>query len=172
MNEAQKIFCPVPWVGLAVRTNGDYRVCCHANSSLSQGLLKDHMGQVQNASIATIKEIRNSEELKDVRKTILEGKWHSVCSRCKDDENSKLKSRRQSSIEEIRHSFNFEQALELTNIDGSINNEEVPLLDLDIRLGNKCNLKCLTCGPLDSSSWEKDSHVDQFFPPIKKECQT
>lgn len=172
MSEVQNIFCPVPWVGLAVRTNGDFRVCCHANSSASQGLLSDGSGRTFNASTDSIQTIRNSNEIRDIRKSILDGEWHSACTRCKTDEASKLRSRRQNSIEEIRNSFTYEQAKEVTQDDGAINDQTVPLLDLDIRLGNKCNLKCLTCGPIDSSSWEKDQFVDKFFPLMKQQCQT
>jgi hypothetical protein len=33
MNNLSKTFCPLPWIHLATRPNGDVRVCCTANAS-------------------------------------------------------------------------------------------------------------------------------------------
>ena len=45
-----------------------------------------------------------------------------------------------------------------TKEDGSIDNEDFPIQSLDLRFGNKCNLKCRTCGPMDSNQW-----IDDFY---------
>ena len=40
-NEA---WCPLPWLSVNVRNNGDLRVCCNANVGLDQGLVKKDDG--------------------------------------------------------------------------------------------------------------------------------
>jgi hypothetical protein len=47
------------------------------------------------------------------------------------------------------------EALRMTAADGSIPKDS-PILTWDLRLGNVCNLRCIMCGPYDSSAWYGD----------------
>jgi sulfatase maturation enzyme AslB (radical SAM superfamily) len=156
MNNDKKHFCPLPWIGLSSRSNGDLRVCCQANASISRGICVDEKSQPYNISKSDFLKFRNSPLLKSVRRSFLEGKWHSVCERCRTEEENGIRSRREYSSRLHQHNINIEKALSKTDSDGTLNTEGVPLIDFDIRFGNLCNLKCRMCFPTDSSSWYDD----------------
>lgn len=149
-------FCLLPWVSVAIRNNGSYRVCCNANTSSGQGLLKDSLGKALNAGESGIQEVRNAETLKEIRKEMLAGKWPASCSRCAREEEAGIRSKRLFSADALPKSLDFEWANSITEKDGFLPLEKSPLLDLDIRFGNKCNLACRMCGPSDSSLWAVD----------------
>jgi sulfatase maturation enzyme AslB (radical SAM superfamily) len=148
------LFCPIPWNMAAMRNNGDYRVCCHANISEDRGLIMKGP-TAMNAAEYGPKEVRNSDQLKKMRSEMLAGKWPSACTRCKGEEDSGLKSRRLMEVSLMDEGFE-QRAIQLTSTEGEINEIKLPLERLDLRLGNKCNLKCRMCGPTDSDAWYSD----------------
>lgn len=148
-------FCPLPWLGYSIRNNGDIRVCCHANQGPTRGiLLKDNDEPFRYND--SIEETRNSKMLKDVRCMILNGEWHPECIRCEREFKSGLLSRNYNESEMWEPYFTEEQAIKLTDKDGSINPFEIPLNYFDLRFGNICNLRCRMCFPTDSSGWYKE----------------
>ena len=46
-----------------------------------------------------------------------------------------------------------------------IDTDKIPLNYLDLRLGNKCNLACRSCGPTESSLWLKNYSKEQTSIP-------
>ena len=146
--------CPLPWIGLSVRNTGDIRVCCHANVSAGQGLLHDSEGTPLILSANTIKDFRNHPLLKQMRREMMNDRWPTACERCRVEESAGLRSRRIYSNEE--HSEVWHQALTATSEDGTIQSENLPFREADLRFGNKCNLACRMCGPTDSSAWYED----------------
>lgn len=148
------LFCPLPWNFQAIRSNGDLRVCCQANISSGQGILRKADQTPYNATHDSLIESRNSELLRDVRKSMLSGQWHSSCSRCQQEEASGLNSRRL--YERERWPIRQGDIQDLTASDGSIIKPEQSIQYLDLRFGNTCNLKCRMCGPTDSSAWLED----------------
>jgi len=151
------LLCPIPWEMAAVKGNGDFRVCCHANVSKGRGLIQNGE-KVLNCGRNEFSEMRNADTLKEVRVEMLKGNWHEFCGRCKVEEDSGIKSRRQKELELSANNFSKEKALQWTKEDGEIDPSEFPLTRIDLRLGNKCNLKCRMCGPTDSDAWYSD-HV-------------
>lgn len=94
---------------------------------------------------------------------MLEGKWSKECVRCKREfESNNMNGRNISErrtlakILETESYPSYQKAKTLTQTDGSISLNDFPISFLDIRFGNLCNLKCVTCGPLDSSMWHDD----------------
>lgn len=148
-------FCPLPWMFQAIRNNGDLRICCQANVSEGQGILKSNDGANINARTADLSVARNAELMKDARLKMLKGEWPTSCKRCRQEEAAGLRSRR---IYEntLWADWSVERALRETSPDGSIDTEATPVLSYDVRFGNKCNLKCRMCGPTDSDSWYGD----------------
>ncbi len=120
------------------------------------GILRDVNGQALNAATANLAEARNAPLLKDVRQAMLEGRWHSACTRCETEEKSGIRSRRIYETEIWQKQLNAERAVRSTRCDGEIEPDQFPLAHLDIRFGNLCNLKCRSCGPTDSSKWYSD----------------
>ena len=54
-----KTFCPIPWIFQAVRNNGDIRVCCQANVTKNQGVVRHPDGRSYNARRDSMEEARN-----------------------------------------------------------------------------------------------------------------
>lgn len=150
------MFCPIPWIAQAIRNNGDIRVCCQANQGPDRGLIRKGDGSIYNAAVDNLVDCRNAQKMKDIRLSILNNQWHSDCIRCEREENSNIRARCTYETELWNHHFTEKDARQLTKSDGSIDPKEVPLVYYDLRFGNKCNLKCRSCGPTDSSSWYED----------------
>ena len=151
------MICPIPWNHLAIRNNGDLRVCCQANQGPDKGLLRREDGSIYHASDIDINESRNSQKMKDIRKKLLENEWHEDCIRCMNEENSNIRSRFTYESENWEHIIDEDYIRTNTNPDGSIDTRKFPARHYDIRFGNKCNLKCRMCGPTDSSAWYEDN---------------
>lgn len=155
--ETNKSYCPVPWKGVNVRNNGDFRVCCHANTSSHKGILRKPDGTAFHAARDELQAARNSPLLQEIRSAMLAGKRHETCLRCNSEDDAGVNSRRAYETEFWNNeSFTLEQASALTSQDGSISTENVPVGYYDLRFGNLCNLKCRMCGPADSSFWHKE----------------
>jgi len=150
-------FCPLPWNFQAIQNNGCIRICCQMNSTAERGTLFKEDGTPYNARIDNLNEVRNAQFIKDVRKTMLNGKWHKSCQRCQSEEESGLSSRRQ--YEQRNWPMHtIEWAESITTKDGTLDLNKSPLVYYDLRFGNLCNLACRMCGPEDSHTWYKD-HV-------------
>lgn len=147
-----KTFCPIPWIFQAVRNNGDIRICCQANVTPNQGVVRKEDGTPYNAGRDSMKEARNGELMQAVRKNMLNGVWSEECARCQQEESSGLNSRRQYELENWE--FSYEDALRITDARGRLNVErDSPVVYYDLRFGNLCNLACRMCGPTDSHTW-------------------
>ena len=147
-------FCPIPWNFQAIRANGDVRVCCQANVTKNQGVIRKEDGTAFNAGRDDLTVARNAELMRIVRKNMLDGEWSEECGRCKSEEDNGLVSRR--SYENQQWPMDLEKIRDLTALDGSINPAEFPVHYYDLRFGNFCNLKCRMCGPTDSNAWYDD----------------
>ena len=147
-------FCPIPWNFQAIRANGDVRVCCQANVTKNQGVIRKEDGTAFNAGRDDLTVARNAELMRIVRKNMLDGEWSEECGRCKSEEDNGLVSRR--SYENQQWPMDLAKIRRLTALDGSINPEEFPVHYYDLRFGNFCNLKCRMCGPTDSNAWYDD----------------
>jgi len=148
-------FCPIPWIFQAARSNGDVRVCCQANVTPNKGVIRKSDGTAYNAGKDNLTESRNADLMKSMRKNMLNGIWSQECGRCQTEEENGLQSRRQ--YESLRwNQFDIAKAQDLTDINGAIDTNKIPLQYYDLRFGNFCNLKCRMCGPTDSDSWYTD----------------
>jgi len=161
--------CPLPWIHLATRPNGDVRLCCTANASgagkndiKDAGLVK-HNGQVMNLQQHTISEVWNSDYMKTVRLQMLDNKIPTSCTKCFEEESQGIVSKRQWETVVWRERLNVDNIINNTKLDGSL---PVNIPYFDLRLGNLCQLKCIMCSPHDSSSWIKEWKAQ--YPKYKK----
>jgi MoaA/NifB/PqqE/SkfB family radical SAM enzyme len=152
-------FCPLPWIHLATRPNGDVRVCCTANASgageedtKDAGLVKQN-GQVMNLQQHTISEVWNSDYMKTVRLQMLDNKIPPSCTKCFEEESKGIVSKRQWESVVWNERLDMPAIIGATGKDGSL---PVDIPYFDLRLGNLCQLKCIMCSPHDSSSWIKE----------------
>ena len=155
MNET---LCPVPWMSTSLRANGDIRVCCQAQHGPTGGILRDENGKEYNARNADLQMVRNSDLSKEIRKYMMEGRWHPECVRCQTEVESGMNARieYENKIWIERGEFSWEDLLSKTSADGTIKEDEINCSFYDVRFGNLCNLKCRMCGPTDSSMWYED----------------
>tara|TARA_B100000123_G_scaffold270795_1_gene249302 strand:- start:389 stop:1711 length:1323 start_codon:yes stop_codon:yes gene_type:complete len=159
-----KTFCPIPWNFQAVRNNGDIRVCCQANVTENQGVVRHKDGTPYNAGKHSMAQARNAPLMKIMRKNMLNGVWSDECTRCRQEEEVGLNSRRQ--YENQQWKYDIKDAQRVTKEDGSIDTEEAPAVYYDLRFGNLCNLQCRMCGPTDSHTWYEqwtEYHKEEGF---------
>ena len=136
-------FCPAPWVEAHISVRGNLLPCCVYDEETP-------FGNVKNSSINTI---YNGDQAKLARKELSNGVKHKGCKACWFEEEHFGTSYRLGHITAWQ-SETFRSLLN-TKEDYSIN--PVNISRLDLRFDNKCNLKCRICGPVYSTSWNKDS---------------
>ena len=147
-------FCPIPWVSLGINNNGDYRMCVQAAANRKvRGVCKDVDDETMRIEDTSLADARNSEIMKETRRDMIAGKRSEHCLRCNKEDDSGFRSRRWVDLNRYWKEFDIDDAIQNTKEDGTINTTEYPLLDLDIRMDNTCNLKCRMCGPSESHQW-------------------
>jgi len=161
-------FCPLPWIHLATRPNGDVRLCCTANASGADivdtkdvGLVKQD-GVVMNLRDHTIEEVWNSEQMRQTRLQMLAGEKPASCLKCYQEEHNGIVSKRQWESVVWKERINIEEIVAKTDADGHL---PVDIPYFDLRLGNMCQLKCVMCSPHDSSAWIKEWKIQ--YPKYK-----
>jgi len=153
-------FCVLPWIHMATRPNGDCRLCCVANASGAHtgdhgvGLVKKENGTPANFGKDTPLNAFNNQYMRDIRLTMLEGKIPASCTKCFEEEDNGVVSKRLWEMYEWnRDGLDFSKLIDDTNNNGAV----PPIIRyLDLRLGHTCNLKCVMCSPHDSSRWLQD----------------
>ena len=158
-----KTFCPLPWIHLATRPNGDVRVCCTANASgageeddKTAGLVKQD-GVAMNLRDHTIEQVWNSEHMRRTRLQMLNGEIPASCRKCFHEESKGIISKRNWETEVWKERLDIDTIVEQTKDDGSL---PVNIPYFDLRLGNVCNLKCVMCSPHDSSKLDKRMEIN------------
>lgn len=154
-----KTFCPLPWIHLATRPNGDVRVCCTANASGASDddskeaglVMKD--GSIMNLRDHSISDVWNSEHMKATRLQMLNNQIPTSCTKCFEEESKNIVSKRQWESVVWHERLDIDSIVATTGKDGSL---PVNIPYFDLRLGNLCQLKCIMCSPHDSSAWIKD----------------
>ena len=151
-------FCILPWMQVATNASGTFRVCCNSTPGKNFIKVNGHPAKIYRDEIEYA---WNSVTLQNMREMFLSGKRPDICERCFREEDSGVKSARQSYNE--KWMFNYEKST------------RPPLIVkyIELRLGNLCNLKCRMCNPYASSQWVKewgivDSATDQHKLPEKE----
>ena len=146
-------FCVLPWVSLETSPIGTVRPCC-----LAEDEIVDDAGQKFNLSTADFVSIQNSYHMQDLRQQFLDGNQPKTCRKCWNEENAGRTSKRMHTLDRLKHIVGVED----WTVDAK------PLLFLDLKLGNICNLKCRICGSWSSSTFavEELAH-DQSADPKK-----
>lgn len=151
-----KAGCVLPWIHAATNANGSVRICCqmiYNDRDMPYGsVYKNNKEPVTTND--NVDNFRNAKNWLNVRKTMLEGKYHDACRLCWDEEKNQISSKRQY-VNKIYKDKIVDIVLK-TDIDGKINVQDFPIKYWDLRFGNKCNLKCRSCGPNDSDQWYND----------------
>ena len=131
-------FCVLPWVSLETSPIGTVRPCCLAEDEI----VDDHGDKFQ-LTTATFVDIQNSRHMKILREDFLDGKKPETCRKCWNEERSGRTSKRMHTLDRLKHILP----------DQTWTADAKPLMFLDLKLGNICNLKCRICGSWSSSSF-------------------
>lgn len=165
---SSKSFCPLPWIHIATRPNGDVRLCCTSNASgagiidaKDVGLVKQD-GVVMNLRDHTIEQVWNCKQMRDTRIAMLNNEYPSSCSKCYEEELNGIVSKRQWETQVWKDRIDLDSVVNQTAKDGTL---PVNIPYFDLRLGNMCQLKCVMCSPHDSSAWIKEWKIQ--YPKYK-----
>jgi len=142
-----KNLCIIPFIHLTSKPDGRLRLCC-----FSSKYIKDKKGQYLNLGQHSFQEVWNGEDMRSVRLKMLKGEKLPECQNCWNEEAQKKESKRLR--DNNRFLKNYKHHIELSTKNKGYLSE--PPIYIDLRLGNKCNLKCRTCNPLFSSSIAKE----------------
>lgn len=134
-------FCMYPWIHLHSFPTGEAQVCCMTEYNEPVGNLREN----------TMREVWNSEKMREIRLNMLDGSPNPSCARCYEQEDAGFMSGR---ISANKHHGHHIARVEETNHDGSLDRFE--MVYWDIRFSNLCNLSCRSCGHIYSSSWYQD----------------
>lgn len=161
----------MPWMFQYVRTNGDYRVCCHQVQA--KAVVRSEDGSTMNIKTHEVNSFRRSADLCQMRSQFLNSQWPESCLNCRAEEEAGMTSRRQTEVRRWSRALNEEQCRQQTSSGGHLNEPQHPLLGMELRLGNKCNLKCRMCHPRFSSAWYADfvSLWGNNYPEYGKEIE-
>ena len=130
-------FCIAPFIHMYVHGNEGQRVCCMSTENTL----------VTDDTELDLKKRWSNDYYKEFRKKFLRNEAPEVCVKCYDLEKAGGKSDR----------MNFNDTyMKFIEPNIETGNQYNAPIDLDIRPGNLCNLKCRMCGPVSSSQLEKE----------------
>lgn len=156
MDKHNKSFCAVPFVSTMINTDTTVRYCCMVKGSFNK-LKKPDGKNFYTCKDNFINEAWNSTDMREIRKSMINGDKIEGCDVCYLQEESGRTSNRQHSINEWKWRLGDQ---ELRNrVQQAIDNDGIVYEDpvyLDLRLGNLCNLKCRMCNPWNSSQIYKE----------------
>lgn len=135
-----KSFCAYPWRAVHAGTDGRMKLCCHI---YDESYVRAADGNALVLGHAPIKDIWNGSYYREVRRKMLRGEPVAECTRCYDNEAKGVYSSRQDAN---RKYFGGTDPLKFCETTSS------PPTALELRLGNRCNLKCSGCWSVSSSS--------------------
>jgi len=151
MNLPHDKFCVLPWVSLEASPIGTVRPCCLADDELT-----DDNGEKFSLLTADFASIQNSHAMTHLREEFLAGTQPKTCRKCWNEESAGRTSKRMHTLDRLKH----------MGISSEWTRNAKPLMFLDLKLGNICNLKCRICGSWSSSQFATEELND--IPPENK----
>ena len=146
MNIPHPKFCVLPWVSLETSPVGTVRPCCLADDEIV-----NDTGIKFDLNTANFGEIQNSRYMQNLREEFLDGKQPKTCRKCWREERAGRTSKRMHTLDRLKHVIP----------DQPWTRDAQPLMFLDLKLGNICNLKCRICGSWSSSTFAAEE-LDQL----------
>jgi len=145
-------FCVLPWVSLETSPIGTVRPCCLAEEEIT-----DVNGNKFDLSkSAELADIQDSNYMRGLRKQFLRAEQPATCKKCWSEEDAGRTSKRMHTLNRLKHMIP----------DSEWTQDPKPLMFLDLKLGNICNLKCRICGSWSSSTFAVEEI--EFTPIAQK----
>jgi radical SAM protein with 4Fe4S-binding SPASM domain len=136
-----KTFCMYPWIHIHAYPTGQTYPCCMADMSYPVGNTRKH----------SLETIWNQENMREIRRSMIDGSEVQACNKCYEQESNGFFSGRRSANKHHGHHIDL---VDETQADGTL--ERFEMTYWDIRFSNLCNLKCRSCGHIFSSQWYQD----------------
>ncbi|MBT4208597.1 twitch domain-containing radical SAM protein [Candidatus Woesearchaeota archaeon] len=143
-----KTFCVYPWINIHTNTDGRAKLCC--NIYTEDYVQKDNKPLVLGST--EFDEFWNGDYMKSVREGMLNGEEIDACQICYDREKIGMESSRVWANENILDD-ELKKRIESETIHGEFSYNPT---HLELRLGNKCNLKCNSCWSVSSNTIYKE----------------
>lgn len=124
----KETFCSNPFSALFLGSDGGVRPCCSLR------------GELGNINENSIEEIIQGEIATSIRRSIINGEMHAMCSQCQELESRGARTERLGTIN-FYHKFK------------DYTEKDFLLEKLDLRWSNTCNLTCNYCYEYFSSKW-------------------
>jgi MoaA/NifB/PqqE/SkfB family radical SAM enzyme len=147
-------FCVLPWISIEASPIGTVRPCCLADDEIV-----DNAGEKFSLLTADFKDIQNSNSMRNLREQFLAGKKPQTCRKCWNEERAGRTSKRMHTLDRLKHMLP----------DQAWTADAKPLMFLDLKLGNICNLKCRICGSWSSSQFAAEEIA---WAPREEQKQT
>jgi MoaA/NifB/PqqE/SkfB family radical SAM enzyme len=141
MNIPHDKFCVLPWVSLEASPIGTVRPCC-----LTEDEIVNDDGEKFDLNTANFQNIQNSNYMRKLRQEFIDAKQPQTCRKCWREERSGRTSKRMHTLDRLKHMIS----------DQHWTSDAKPLMFLDLKLGNICNLKCRICGSWSSSTFASE----------------
>ena len=152
MNIPHDKFCVLPWISLEASPIGTVRPCC-----LAEEEILDNHGDKFELITANFKDIQNSEYMRELRTDFLMGHLPDTCRKCWAVEDAGGTSKRMHTLNRLKH----------MDMGDTWTQHAKPLMFLDLKLGNICNLKCRICG-----SWSSSQFATEELKFVKEKKQS
>ena len=153
MNIPHDKFCVLPWVSLETSPIGTVRPCC-----LAEDELRDNNGNKFNLNTAKFSTIQDSYDMRKLRKQFIDKQKPETCRKCWREEDSGRTSKRMHTLDRLKHMIPINDWTP----------DAKPLMFLDLKLGNICNLKCRICGSWSSSTYAAEEIANDHSATPKK----
>ncbi len=154
MNFPNQTFCVLPWISLEASPIGTVRPCCLADDEIV-----NDSGEKFHLDFADLKHIQHSQHMVNLRQQFLDGKKPQTCRKCWNEERAGRTSKRMHTLDRLKHMLGKQQWT----------TDAKPLMFLDLKLGNICNLKCRICGSWSSSQFAAEEIA---WAPKEEQKQT
>tara|TARA_R110001592_G_scaffold183560_1_gene427291 strand:+ start:1726 stop:2931 length:1206 start_codon:yes stop_codon:yes gene_type:complete len=138
MKLPHETFCVLPWVSLETSPIGTTRPCCLAEDEIT-----DTDGKKYSLLTTDLNKVHNSQYMQKLRQQFLDGEKPETCRKCWNEERSGRTSKRMHTLNRLEHIVT----------DTEWTADAKPLVFIDFKLGNICNLKCRICGSWSSSTF-------------------
>jgi organic radical activating enzyme len=113
---------------------------------LADDELLDDTGEKFSLLSADFGSVQNSASMRSLREQFLAGEKPQTCRKCWNEERAGRTSKRMHTLDRLKH----------TVTDTEWTQDAKPLMFLDLKLGNICNLKCRICGSWSSSQFASE----------------
>lgn len=132
-------FCVLPWISLETSPIGTVRPCCLAEEEI----VDIHGNKFDLGNHSNLADIQDSNYMRDLRTQFLQAEQPETCRKCWNEEAAGRTSKRMHTLNRLKHIVP----------DSDWAADAKPLMFLDLKLGNICNLKCRICGSWSSSTF-------------------